>query len=59
MEQHQVRLISDQLRNVYGVLGEQILKSDLQRQAVSFVVLLDILVFAYLYLEGRAFGASD
>jgi hypothetical protein len=43
----------------YGVIKEPIFKSDSQRQTVMFVVLLDILVFAYLYIEGRAFGERD
>jgi len=43
----------------YGAINEPIFKSDLQRQTVIFVVLLDIVVFVYLYMEGRAFGESD
>jgi uncharacterized membrane protein (DUF4010 family) len=43
----------------YGAIKEPIFKSDLQCQTVMVVVLLDIIVFAYLYMEGRAFGESD
>jgi hypothetical protein len=43
----------------YGAIGQPIFESELQRQTVMVVVLLDIIVFAYLYLEGAAFGETN
>ncbi len=41
-------------------LYPKILKSSSKwKCGVMFVVLLDIVVFAYLYIEGPAFGESD
>ena len=44
---------------VYRALGEPLLETQLQQQTVLFVVLLDVLVFSYLYMEGKAFGVPD
>jgi len=35
------------------------LHSSAQRQAVLFVLLLDSVIFAYLYYQGEAFGESE
>ena len=43
----------------YGALGEPLLETEMQRQTVLVVIMLDLLVFAYLFLEGKAFGEKD